>query len=221
MNKNELLIKAKELGIENAEALTAPQLKIAVENAQNKIAVFDALKLKATGLGIVFSEDITEEDLNAEILATEEVIEAQRLVDEFNEKVHALIEATIGYDNFERLSADEISEGQKVMSEFYQKAKSFIEGVIDFGEFEALSVEELIASLKTKSEASNIEVVFNGKTDKTFKSGNGREYQFSEKAPGEFRFAGVVKTQSEWIEDEDAMEIMVSGNLSYVKPLKK
>jgi hypothetical protein len=216
-----LLEIAKELGIENAEALTTPQLKKAVESEQKKIAAFDTLKLRAKGLGIEFSEDITEEDLNAEILAAEEVLEAQRLVDEYNEKADALIVATIGFEAFEKLSADEITESQNTVSEFNQKAKSFIEGLIDFGEFETLSVEELIASLKTKPEVSNIEVVLDGKTDKTYKAKNGILYGFSATAPGSFRFMSIVKTQEEWIADDDAMDLMVSGNLSYVKPLKK
>lgn len=186
MEKSQIEI-AKELGIENAETLTAAQLKKAINAAKGKLEVFNVLKLKAEGLGIVFPEDITEEDLAAEILATEEAIEAQQLVDEFNEKAHVLIEGTIGFERFEELSA-----------------------------------EDLVDYLKSKmtTEASEIEVEVSGKTDKTVKF-KGIEYGFSAAAPASFRFMGFVKTQEEWIADNDTMELMVSGNLSYVKPIKK
>jgi len=186
MEKSQIEI-AKELGIENAEALTAAQLAKAIKAVQGKLEVFNALKLKAEGLGIVFPEDITEEALLAEISATEEAIEAQRVVDEFNEKAHALIDGTIGYERFEELSA-----------------------------------EELVEYLKSKitDEASGLEVEVSGKTDKTIKF-KGIEYGFVTTAPASFRFMGFVKTQEEWIADDDAMELMVSGNLSYVKPIKK
>lgn len=186
MEKSQIEI-AKELGIENAESLTAAQLKKAIDVAKGKLEAFNALKLKAQVLGIVFPEDITEEDLLAEISATEEAFEAQRILDEFTEKAHALIDGTIGFERFEELSA-----------------------------------EELVDYLKSKmtDEASEIEVEVSGKTDKTIKF-KGIDYGFVATAPASFRFMGFVKTQEEWIADDDAMELMVSGNLSYVKPVKK
>lgn len=185
---NKLLNIAKELGIENAESLTAAQLNKAISAAQGKIEAFNALKSKAEGLGIVFPEDITEEDLSAEILATEEAIKAQQLVDEFNKKAHVLIEGTIGFERFEELTADELAEFLKS---------------------------------KLTTAALEIEVVADGKTDKTVTRKNGIEYGFHPTAPASFRFMGCVKTQEEWIADEDAMDLMISGNLSYVKPIKK
>jgi len=220
MDKN-LLDKANKLGIENAESYTAPQLKKIIEAAELDISAFGELKLKADGLGITYSEGVTKADLDELVLAAEDAIESQRIVDEFNSKSHALIQATIGYDNFEKLTVDEISLAAKQISEFTQKAKAFIEGVIDFGNFEKLSVDELIASLKSKTELSEIEVVIDGKTDKSYKAKNGIEYGFSATAPASFRFMGYVKTQAEWIDDKESMDLMVSGNLSYVKPLKK
>lgn len=186
MEKSQIEI-AKEIGIENAESLTAAQLAKAIKAAKGKLEAFNALKLKAEGLGIVFPEDITEEDLLAEISATEEAFEAQRIVDEFNEKAHALIDGTIGYERFEELSAEELTE--------------YLES-------------------KMTDEASEIEVEVSGKTDKTIKF-KGIDYGFSAAAPASFRFMGFVKTQEEWIADDDAMDLMVSGNLSYVKPIKK
>lgn len=186
MEKSQIEI-AKELGIENAEALTAAQLAKAIKAAQGKLKAFNQLRLKAQGLGIEFPEDITEEDLLAKISATEEAIEAQRIIDEFNEKAHALIEGTIGYERFEELSAEELVE---------------------------------FLNSKMTNEASEIEVVISGKTEKTFKF-KGIEYGFTATAPASFRFMGFVKTHEEWIADNDAMDLMVSGNLSYVKPIKK
>jgi len=186
MDKKSLEI-AKELGIENAESLTAAQLTKAISVAQGKIEAFTALKMKAKDLGIVFPEDITEEDLAAEILATEEAIEAQQLVDEFNKKAHVLIEGTIGFERFEELSAEDLAE--------YLKSQM-------------------------TTDALEIEVVADGKTDKTIKFKD-VEYGFAANAPASFRFMGFVKTQEEWIADKDAMDLMISGNLSYVKPIKK
>lgn len=186
MEKSQIEI-AKELGIENAESLTVAQLKKAIDAAKGKLEASNALKLKAKGLGIVFPENITEEDLLAEISPTEESIEAQRIVDEFNKKARTLIEGTIGFERFEELSTEELVE---------------------------------YLNSKITDEASEIEVEISGKTDKTFKF-KGIEYGFTATAPASFRFMGFVKTQEQWIADDDAMELMVSGNLSYVKPVKK
>jgi hypothetical protein len=57
---------AQELGIENAEALTASQLKKAIEGAQAKAERLIALQTAAEELGIT-SEGLSEEDLNTAV----------------------------------------------------------------------------------------------------------------------------------------------------------
>ena len=180
MDKTQIQI-AKDLGIENADNLSATQLKKAIEIAQSKKNTLETLKLKATQLGIVFSDDVTEDVLK--VL----VEDAVKIEDDKSVKIFALIEATIGFEKFESLSA-----------------------------------EDLVEYLKTKQLVTNVdtEVVISKKTDKTITI-NSIEYGFYEKAPESFKFMGVIKTQEEWIEDVEAMNLMVSGNLSYVKPLKK
>lgn len=50
---------------------------------------------------------------------------------------------------------------------------------------------------------------------------NGRLYGFKKTAPARFNFAGTNRTQEEWLQDKDAMELLVLGNSSFVKPVKK
>jgi hypothetical protein len=50
---------------------------------------------------------------------------------------------------------------------------------------------------------------------------NGSVYAFKKNAPERFNFLGVNRTQEEWLKDKDAMELLISGNSSFVKPLKK
>lgn len=50
---------------------------------------------------------------------------------------------------------------------------------------------------------------------------NGSFYGFKKSAPERFNFLGVNRTQEEWMKDEDAMELLISGNSSFVKPIKK
>lgn len=50
---------------------------------------------------------------------------------------------------------------------------------------------------------------------------NGSVYAFRKTAPARFNFLGVNKSQEEWLQDPDAMELLIAGNSSYVKSLKK
>jgi len=49
----------------------------------------------------------------------------------------------------------------------------------------------------------------------------GVEYVFKKTAPERFNFLKQNRTQQEWLQDEDAMELLVTGNSHFVKPLKK
>jgi hypothetical protein len=50
---------------------------------------------------------------------------------------------------------------------------------------------------------------------------NGSFYAFKKTAPARFNFLGVNKTQEEWLQDKDIMELLISGNSSFVKLIKK
>lgn len=218
MEKTNLDI-AKELGINNPESLTAAQLKKAIADVNEKNKSFELLKEKAKELGIVFSEDIAFEDLTEEVQSAEEAIEELKIVDLFNKKAHVLIDATVGFEKFESLSPEELFEALGV---FYKKTQVLIDATVGDESFGSLSSEELFDLLQSKSTiitTEELEVV-SGKTDETI-SLHGVDYQFSEKAPESFKFMGVIQTQKEWIKDLDSMELMISGNLSYVKPFKK
>ena len=56
---------------------------------------------------------------------------------------------------------------------------------------------------------------------KFFEDENGIKWGFNFKTPPKFRFNGVVKTKQEWLEDHDAMELLVYGKSAYVIQLKK
>jgi hypothetical protein len=50
---------------------------------------------------------------------------------------------------------------------------------------------------------------------------NGSLYAFRKSAPARFNFLGTNRTQEEWLQDEVAMELLIAGNSSFVKPIKK
>lgn len=223
----ELKSKAIELGIENAESLTAAQLKKAIEAVEKKLADTQALKEKATVLGIVYVDETTLDELSAKILEAEskiefskalrekaktlEIIEADDLTDEVLEVVVAYIEKYKAMAN-EEARETEVSE---MLSEFL--------GVEDVYALSKEEIKDLLAK-KEAEKAAGIEVVVervvDGKTDESF-AVNGKDYVFTDDAPGAFRYLGQRRTQKEWIADSDSLELMVAGKLSFVKPIKK
>ena len=182
---------AQELGIENAEALTASQLKKAIEGAQAKAERLNALKAAAVELGIAH-EDLTEEELTT----------------------------AVGVALDEKLAAD-LAEQTAAASEEVLAILSDYLGVADI---RSLSVEDvqILLNKKSTAEASELETVVEeeGKTDDSFTAQNGKEYVFTPDAPAAFRCLGVAKTQKEWLEDTESMELLVAGNLSFLT-LKK
>lgn len=53
-----------------------------------------------------------------------------------------------------------------------------------------------------------------------FEDENGNKFGFTKRTPEKFRFNGVIKTQAEWLQDEDAMEMLIYGNSMYINQLK-
>lgn len=182
---------ALELGIENAEALTASQLKIAIGEAKAKTERLNALKNAAVELGIAH-EGLTEEELNTAVSIaleakwkTDLVVQAAAA----SEEVLAILSEYLGVPDIRTLSVEDV---------------------------------QLILAEKSTAEALELETVVEeeGKTDDSFTAQNGKEYVFTPDAPAAFRCLGVAKTQKEWLEDTDSMELLVAGNLSFLT-LKK
>lgn len=215
-----LLEIAKDLGIENAEALTAAQLKKAVAAAQAKLEETNTFKKEAEALGIDLDEYpeadwlkiIQDAKFELEFLA-----DLKKKAEELGITIEGLTPGGIMLAI--RKEEERLQEEKAEVQDAVLAALSEYLG-IDIKSLDVDGVKAFLAEKETK-EASTIEVVSDGKTDKAYKASNGIEYGFSASAPGSFRFMGIVKTQEEWISDHDAMDLMVSGNLSYVKPLKK
>ena len=52
-----------------------------------------------------------------------------------------------------------------------------------------------------------------------FEDENGVKWGFTKRTPDKFRFNGVIKSQAEWLQDEDAMEMLIYGNSMYINQL--
>jgi hypothetical protein len=182
---------AQELGIENAEALTASQLKKAIEGAQAKAERLSALQTAADELGIA-SEGLSEEELNTAVGTALDEKLAKELAEQSaaaSEEVLEILSEYLGVENISNLSVEEV---KAILEEKSTAAAAEIETVIE---------EE-------------------GKTDESFTAENGKEYVFTPDAPAAFRCLGVAKTQKEWMQDQDSMELLIAGNLSFLT-LKK
>jgi hypothetical protein len=223
-----LIKKAKELGIENAETLTEPQLKKAISKAETALKTAETQKTehedllkRAVELGFdkeLFAE-FSIENLKTAISEAEAENEAKELA----AGKAALISELLGVD-FNTSTLEEVRtaaetvviENAKTRSEVLKKHIGF-----DLFEIEPEALDAALIQLKATEASPVVEKVPEGKTSKYFKSGNGIKYVFDDEAPEAFRFADVVKTQKEWMEDADSMELMIQGGVSYVKPLKK
>jgi hypothetical protein len=220
----ELIEQAIELGIENAESLTVPQLKKAIIAAVAKWNAFHDLRHKAVTLGIEI-EGKTDDQLSEEIQTAEAVLEASKALrnkadelkidhqDISDENLAIIVQYA---EEFKKAANEEARETEvsAMLSDFL--------GVPDVYD---LSKEEIKSLLDKKAteEAAGIEVVVEkselGKINESFAIG-GKDYVFTEDAPGAFRYLGVLRTQKEWSEDADALELMVAGKLSFLT-LKK
>jgi hypothetical protein len=52
-----------------------------------------------------------------------------------------------------------------------------------------------------------------------FEDENGGKWGFTKRTPEKFRFNGVIKNKAEWLQDEDAMEMLIYGNSMYINQL--
>jgi hypothetical protein len=194
---------AQELGIENAESLTAAQLKKAVAAAQAKKdeeakVVQDKLDASAYLKKVAEDLEISTEGLSDEEITAAIEAEGAKLLEEKQAQVHEEIMATL--------------------SEYL--------GVPDVRSLDLETVKSLLADKETEA-ASPLEVIVaddetieEGKTDASFTDSKGREWVFADDAPAGFRCLGIERTQAEWMEDSDSMELFVEGDLSFLT-LKK
>lgn len=177
MNKEQLIIRATELGIQDAGSLTVDQLKAAIKAAEQRLD----LNSKALKLGIETPEKFEFDELSQLILATESTVLSSKV---------AVFTSVLGLEGTDELSVEELEAAVK----------------------EKVSSLTVVAKPDAKVKVLKEE----GKDQTPFKVKSGNSYQFNENAPAAFRYAGVLKTQKEWLKDSDSLELMVTGNLSYV-----
>jgi hypothetical protein len=220
MANEELIKEAKGLGIQNAEALNKTQLTKAIELAKAANAERDALMSRAVELG--FDKELLAEFSNENLQKAISEAEEERAAAELASKKAEFISEFLGID-YTDATLEEVSEAAKNVVVVNIKSRSEVLQKhlgIDFLE---VSPEELNKILSEKPKG--IEVVETkvpaGKTDKHFEASNGIHYVFDDEAPEAFRFADVIKTQKEWLTDKEAMELMIQGGVSYIKPKKK
>lgn len=220
----ELLEKAKELGIENADSFTAPQLKKAVDAAQAKLDARNALIEKAAELNVdltVIPEDAWEDAVDSAFRKLE--------ASSYLRKVAKALE--IEYPD--GISDEDLTilineEGEKLVQ---AKSLQLQEGIVDMlseylgvEDVRLLSVDEVEALLEAKGEnvLATLETTDeeSGKSTEVYTDTKGREFVFTDDAPAAFRCFGVERTQEEWMADKDSMELFVEGDLSFLT-LKK
>ncbi|UOX35304.1 hypothetical protein LXD69_07235 [Flavobacterium sediminilitoris] len=191
MANEKIIKKAKELGIENAEALNETQLEKAIKQTEASSKERNTLLKRAKELG--FDEELFKDFSNEDLKKSLSEAEEERALEQLNEDKAELISEFLGLDVTECSLKD---------------LKNYLDS----------KIKELSA---TPSLEEKKEVVPEGKTDKPFKAKNGMEYVFTSDAPEKFRFADVVKTQKEWLEDSESYQLMIDSGVSYVKILKK
>lgn len=220
MANEELIKKAQELGVENAESLTKPQLEKAIKNAEAAIKERSELVARAVELG--FDSELLAEFSNEALKNAVSELEEERLAKELEAKKAELMSEFLGVD-YHTSTLEELEAAAKNV--VVENVKSHAEVVKNHFGVEMLEVspEELNTAISEKMPKAEVSVntESEGKTDDVFTTESGLEYVFAEDAPAAFRFADVVRTQKEWIKDNDSMDLMIQGGVSYVKPLKK
>ncbi|MBC7847247.1 MAG: hypothetical protein H7Y10_12220 [Flavobacterium sp.] len=186
----ELVKKATELGIENAEALSPSQLKKAIAKAEKEVVVIPETTQEDTAEIVV--PETTQEEIQEE--TPESIVPGVSDEDAFMLARQAEIVSTmsriLGIDDIDTLSLEEV----EAILEKYKNG-------VTINDIPVVDAEEL------------------GRTSNSFAC-KGKEYIFHEDSPAAFRYLGQFRTQEEWMSDEDAMELMVAGNLSFLT-LKK
>lgn len=193
----ESLDKAEALGI-NTEGLTQSQLNKAIDKAEKANQQLDTLKSEAKEFGIDVDGKSAEE-----LALAIQTVKDEKIRQEENEQFRRKASLLAAFFEISDLAL--ISE--ESLKEFLSEASEKIKAMGD----------ELDRARNLN--VTSAEVVDDGRSDKKFKIGE-TEFQFSEEAPGTFRFLGKLQSQKAWLKDADALELMVATNISYVKPAK-
>ena len=220
----ELRNKAKELGIKNAETLTESQLNKAIKAAEKALKISEELKAKAIALGVDV-EGKSNAELSEAIATAEVFAKAKELGLETEDKTLEELSDSIAEAE---LLAKEIND-QARQAELLSMLSEYL-GITDIGSLtkeevstllEKKKAEEALQSESGKGSEVKAEKVEEpkGKSTKAFNLKD-KEYVFKNDAPAAFRYLGQLKTQEEWMEDGDALELMIAGNLSFLT-LKK
>lgn len=181
---------------------------------------------KAKTLGIQNAESLTPKQLEKAIAAEEKKQAAEALVFEKAKLLGLEIEGKTAAE-----LEQTILEAEQLAAEIAKQARdaellALLSEYLGISDIDSLSKEEVVALLeqRKKQEVEGIEVVpvivMEGKTDKAIIASNGLEYVFKDDAPAAFRYLGQHRTQEQWIEDVDAIDLMVAGKLSFLT-LKK
>ncbi|WP_271730001.1 hypothetical protein [Aquimarina algiphila] len=196
MNKEELLVVAKELGIENADSLAYNDLKKAVSKAKKALEVA--------------KDNVTNENMNSE---------AQQTKGQEADTANVPIESE---SKSEVLEDNEKPEGQEFEIKPIEAPNATDELVKNLGDQKndaelaikkALNVrEEVLTNLGEEDKSEN-------QVKEYYEDDQGRKYVFSSFAPEKFRFNNQIKTKEEWLQDSEAMEQLVFGNSAYVEQI--
>lgn len=148
---------------------------------------------------------------------------------------------TLGIKDVEQMSYNELRSAVATVKKrikLEQKAQSY--GIVytdmDLDALEAaVNRAEKIEKLFTKAEGLGIELTGEETLEEleakvkeatadvadVYTAKNGSQWAFAERTPKKFRYNDVIKSQKEWLKDSDAMEEMIAGGLSWLKPYKK
>ncbi len=173
----ELIKKAIELGITNAEALTSKQLEKAIAKAEKEAVVIPET-----------TQEESQEDASESIIPGISDEDAFMLARQA--EIVSAMSRILGIDDIDTLSLEEV----EAILEKYKNG-------VTVNDIPVVDAEEL------------------GRSSDSYAS-KGKEYIFHKDAPAAFRYLGQFRTQEEWMSDEDAMELMVAGKLSFLT-LKK
>jgi hypothetical protein len=74
---------------------------------------------------------------------------------------------------------------------------------------------------KDETQPNNSDLGENKSNEGIYTDPENRKWGFTKRTPKKFRFNGVIKTQADWIKDDEAMEMLVYGNSTYVQQIKE
>jgi hypothetical protein len=87
-------------------------------------------------------------------------------------------------------------------------------------DFTGVKIQQSSPAAKTVTTEKPKQKVAKATADGVFEF-SGSNYAFKNSTPGRFNFLGKNQSQEEWLQDPVAMELLITGNSSFVKLLKK